>query len=105
MDSFRQKEEGAFTAEKVESNKAGIINKLKQKHTSLGVEADFSWLHIQKEQFNFDLREQQIAALEKVTTKQVNELFLEVFFKNPRRLNMKIHSHAHRDDTATREKS
>ena len=28
--------------------------------------------------------------------------FNEVFFENPRRINLKIHSHAHRDDTETR---
>ena len=28
--------------------------------------------------------------------------FNEVFFDNPRRINLKIHSHAHRDDTETR---
>ena len=28
--------------------------------------------------------------------------FNEVFFDNPRRINLKVHSHAHRDDTETR---
>ena len=54
---------------------------------------------------DFDRVEKKIAAIEKVTTEQVNALFMEVFFENPKRINMKSHSHAHRDDTETRKTS
>ena len=78
---------------------------MKQEHTSLGQEAKLNWLQIELNDLNFDRREKVIEALEKVTTEQVNTLFMEVFFENPRRLNLKIHSHTHRDDKVTRQTS
>ena len=33
------------------------------------------------------------------------DCFTEVFFDNPRRINTKVHSHAHRDDMETRKSS
>lgn len=75
---------------------------VKQKDTNLGQECEYNVLQIKQGDLNFDRREQIIAALERVTVEKVNALFTEVFFKNPRRLNLKVHSHAHRDDAATR---
>ena len=68
LDSYRKKEGGAFSEETVQTNKLGIINKLKQKDTSLGQEADKNWLQIKHNVLTFDRTEQKIAALEKVTT-------------------------------------
>mmetsp|Transcript_25543 Transcript_25543/g.39314 ORF Transcript_25543/g.39314 Transcript_25543/m.39314 type:complete len:82 (+) Transcript_25543:1678-1923(+) len=36
-----------------------------------------------------------MAALEKITVEDVNALFEDMFFENPRRLNIKLHSQNH----------
>lgn len=90
------------TEEEVETIKASVINRLKQKRTSLGSEASFNWGQILTDEYNFDSDLQKIAAVERVTKERLMATFNEVFFDNPRRINLKIHSHAHRDDTETR---
>lgn len=42
------------TEQEVETIKASIVNKLKQKRTSLGVEANFNWGCVLREELNFD---------------------------------------------------
>ena len=91
--------------EEVDAAKAAMVNRLKQKSTSLAAEAAINWGHILKKEFDFNLRDKRIEAYEKVTPDDVRTIFRKVFFENPRRINMKIHSHAHRDDKETREKS
>ena len=105
INEFLSSHEGGFTAESVESNKASIINEFKQEKTSLQEEAKLSWSQIVRNEFAFDRREQQIAAMEKVTVEQVNELLHEVIFRNPRRINLKIYSHAAAADTAKVQKA
>ena len=58
----------------------------------------FNWSQIAAGDTDFDRRELQIAAMEKVTTEQVNALAKEVFFVSPRRINIKILCHKHRDN-------
>ena len=91
------------TPEEVETIKAAQINKLKQKRTSLGTEAMFNWGEINTDEYSFDSDQQKIAAIERVTKERLLACFENVFFKNPRRINIKTHSHGHRDDTVTRE--
>ena len=64
-----------------------------------------NWGHILKKEYEFDIIEKRIAAYKKVTLDQVKNLFRKIFFDNPRRLNIKIHSHKHRDDTENRKTS
>ena len=64
-----------------------------------------NWGHILKKELDFDLREQRIASYEKVTVEDVKKVFRNVFFNNPRRINMKIFSHAHRDMAEKRKES
>ena len=42
------------TEEEVETIKASVINRLKQKRTSLGSEASFNWGQILTDEYNFD---------------------------------------------------
>lgn len=105
LEDLQKKDGGAFTEDSVESMKLGILSALKQKNTDLGAECDMNWLQIKQNDLNFDRIEKVTAAVERVTVAKVNALFLEAFFENPRRLNLKIHSHVHRDDTATRKTS
>ena len=43
--------------------------------------------------------------MKKVTAEQVNDLFIKTFFTQPRRINLKIHSHAHEADFEKRKES
>ena len=91
--------------EEVETIKASVINKLKQKRTSLGSEAVFNWGELSKDEWTFDSDVRKIEAIGSVTKERLLACFNEIFFQNPRRINMKVHSHAHRDDTETRQSS
>ena len=82
-----------------------MINKLKQKNTSLSSEATMNWGHILKEEFDFNLREQRIKQYEEVTADLVKKVFRNVFYDNVRRVNMKIFSHGHRDQVEKRKES
>ena len=95
----------AFTERSIELNKAGIINTFEQKSTNLQQEAQLNWAQLTSKEFDFDRREQQIAAMQSVTAEEVNALMTEVFFQNPRRINLKVHSHAHAADIAKRQES
>ena len=46
----------------------------------------------------FDWKEKLIQAYEKVNLEQVVMLFHDLFFENPRRLNVKIYSHKHHSE-------
>ena len=43
--------------------------------------------------------------MQKVTVEQVNEMLHEVVFKNPRRINLKVYSHAAEANMEKRQKS
>ena len=86
------------TEEEVETIKAAQINMLRQKRTSLGAEASFNWGCLTIDETGFDSDLQKIAAIERVTKDQVMACFKHVFFENPRRVVLKIHSHAHLAD-------
>ena len=64
-----------------------------------------NWSQLRSKDYEFDYTEKRISSFEKVTTEQVNALFMEVFFENPRRLNLKIHSHKHKNVVETRKTS
>ena len=68
----------------------------------MGSEATFNWGEIVSEDWTFDSNLQKIAAIERVTKERLMACFNEIFFQNPRRINLKVHSHAHRDDTDAR---
>ena len=86
------------TDEQVETAKAALINTLKQKKTSLGAEATFNWTCLNTDYTDFDVDVRKIAAVERVTKAQIMACFSKLFFENPRRINFKIHSHAHLAD-------
>jgi len=87
--------EGGFTDESVENVKAAQIKLYKQVPLSIGEEANEHWGQLEDENFNFDHEERMIEALGRITTKQVTKAFDEMFFTNPRRLNIKICSEDH----------
>ena len=72
---------------------------------SLAEEASGNWDALVREEFEFNRREKMIEAYCKVKWEDVNALFEEVFFRNPRRLNLKIHSHAHKEQVESRQQS
>ena len=90
------------TEAEVETIKAAVINRLKQPRTSLAAEASFNWNEIIHEEYEFASDLRKIEAIERVTKERLLAAMNLIFFENPRRLNMKVHSHAHRDDQATR---
>merc|ERR1719232_972983 len=57
---FEQWKDWEPSEAEVENSKLVMINKLKQKNTSLSSEATMNWGHILKEEFDFNLREQRI---------------------------------------------
>ena len=90
------------TEEEVQVIKDAVINKLKQKRTSLGAEATFNWGEVSHEEYDFDSDLKKIAAIERVTKERLIACFNELFFKDCSRLNIKLFSQKHRDDTETR---
>ena len=104
LESYTKKEV-AFEEKDVEAVRQATINKLKQKVMSLAEEASGNWDALVREEFEFNRREKMIEAYSKVKWEDVNALFEEVFFRNPRRLNLKIHSHAHKEQVESRQQS
>jgi hypothetical protein len=51
------------------------------------------------------MRQQKIERYEKITPGDIKAVFREVFFENPRRLNVKIFSHKHKADEEKRKVS
>ena len=51
------------------------------------------------------MRQQKIERYEKITPREIKAVFREVFFENPRRLNVKIFSHKHKADEEKRKVS
>lgn len=60
---------------------------------------------VQSKELDFDRRDEKIKAMQLVTTEQVNALMKEIFFENPRRINLRLFSHAHRDDEVKRKEA
>lgn len=55
-------------------------------------EASRNWSQIENEDYGFDTRERKINAYRRATVESVKNTFREIFFDNPRRLNVKIYS-------------
>jgi secreted Zn-dependent insulinase-like peptidase len=56
-------------------------------------------------ELNFDTREKNIKFIEAVTLEEVYDLFNQMVFGEPRRINIKLYNHKHFDDTETRNES
>jgi len=82
-----------------------LIAKLRQKDTSLGSEAAQNWQNIVDNELGFDTREKNIRFIEEVTLDDVYQLFNEMVFEAPRRINLRLYNHKHHDDTQTRGES
>ena len=95
----------SYTEASVEGNKNSILNAFMQKNTNMQQECQLNWAQLLNKEFEFDRRDQQIEAMKKVTVDQVNDLMTETFFKNPKRINLKIHSHAKEADIEKRQTS
>ena len=68
------------TPDEIETIKASVINRLKQKRTSLGSEASFNWGELLKDEFNFDSDLKLIAAIEKVNKERLLACFRDIVF-------------------------
>ncbi len=53
------------------------------------------WKAISNENYEFDSKKKLIRFIESVTPEEVNQLFLQLFFENQKRLNIKIYSDNH----------
>ena len=104
LESYTKKEV-AFEENDVETVKQALINRLKQKDMSLPEEAAGNWDSVIREETEFNAKEKMLDAYAKVKFEDVNALFMEVFFQNPRRLILKMHSHAHKEETESRKQS
>lgn len=65
----------------------------------------FNWNELKDEEYGFDSDVKLIQAIEQVTKERLLACFNTVLFTESRRMNVKVHSHAHRDDTETRQAS
>jgi secreted Zn-dependent insulinase-like peptidase len=83
------------TQQELDRVKESIVNNLRQQDTSLSNETARNWDQILDKELGFDVREKKIAAYSQVTLEAVKSLFNSLFFSNPSRLNIKLHSHAH----------
>eukprot|EP00347_Sterkiella_histriomuscorum_P004511 403360183 len=81
--------------EQIERAKQALINNLKQKDLNLAQEAGKYWHEILEGDYEFDERQKKIEALGKVTRDQVVDYFNNLFFNNPKRLNIKMYSQKH----------
>ena len=71
----------------------------------MSAEFTFNWGELLKGVHNFNSDLEKIAAIEKVTKADLVAFAHEVFYNNPRRLNVKVHSHSHLSDAAAIEAS
>ena len=55
-------------------------------------EAQRNWTQIENEDYGFDTRDRKINAYRRATVESVKSTFREIFFDNPRRLNVKVYS-------------
>ena len=53
------------------------------------------WKAINNENYDFESKSKLIKFIENVTSEEVNQLFLKIFFQNKKRLNIKIYSDNH----------
>ena len=68
-------------------------------------EASFNWSEISNNEDNFDSDLQLIEAIKRVTKDRLMACFNQVFFDNPRRINLRINSYSHASDIETVKKS
>lgn len=86
---LRLKDNWPFTDADVRKVVDAMINAQKQEHTSLQREFASHWQRVSSQKKEFNVRHKTIAKLEVITHEQVRDLFLALFFENPRRLNYK----------------
>ena len=86
-----------MTDDEVELSKRSLIKALQQKDLKLSDEVGRRWSIITDDNglYEFDRRQKKIAALEKVTKTQVQELYNTLIFEDCRRINIKLYSHLH----------
>ena len=96
-----------MTEEEVETSVKALIKLLEQKDLKLSDEVSRRWIAITDDSgiVDFDKRQKKIAALSEVNKEKVQELFNCLFFKDSRRLNIKMYSHAHWDHMVERSTS
>lgn len=91
-----KKEDGkVFLEEKIENVKRAQIQNLMQVRMSLGQEHSANWSSLCDDNFDFDAKDRLIEALEAVTPEMVNAKFNQLFFENPKRVQIKLQSQNH----------
>ena len=48
------------------------------------------WNQIVNKEYDFQKRQQKINALDNITEKEVSEMYLDIFFRKTKRLNLKV---------------
>ena len=52
------------------------------------------WNQIINKEYDFQKRQSKIDALNEITAKEVSDMYLDVFFRRTKRINLKMYSHA-----------
>lgn len=92
------RDKGKFEKEKFESVKEATIKTLKQVDMNYLEEASDHWSQILEGQLAFDKYQRYIEEIEQLTPEMVFAKFEDLFFKNPKRLNVKLWSQNHKVD-------
>lgn len=82
--------EGGFAKERFENVRTAEIQNLMQVKMNFFEEAIEHWASIEHQNEQFDDREKLLQALQNVSPEMVAEKFEELFFKNPKRLHVKL---------------
>ena len=56
------------------------------------------WSQIINKEFDFKRNQKKIEALKNITKQEVDNMFVDIFFRKPKRINLKLHSHAVLED-------
>ena len=56
------------------------------------------WSQIINKEFDFRRNQRKIDALKNITKQEVDNMFLDIFFRKPKRINLKLHSHGVLED-------
>ena len=53
-----------------------------------------NWSQIINKEYDFQKRQSKIDALDEITTEEVSNMYLDIFFRKTKRVNLKMYSHA-----------
>ena len=83
-----------FTQQSIKLNEDNIKHSMSETTSNLESQSMLFWNQIVNKEYDFQKRQQKINALDNITEKEVSEMYLDIFFRKTKRLNLKLYSHS-----------